>query len=73
MDEPIPELAPGVARSTVTDALEMLRARGYVADLELVEDQLVSVGGEQHAGSTRRWSSTSIGSKAPADLSRRFH
>jgi hypothetical protein len=33
MDEPIPELAPGVARSTVTDALEMLRARGYVADL----------------------------------------
>ena len=46
MDEPIPQMAPGVAPSTVTDAVEMLRARGYVADFELVDDQLVSTRGE---------------------------
>ena len=46
MDEPIPQLAPGVAPNTVTDAIELLREIGYVAEFELVDDHLVSNRGE---------------------------
>lgn len=46
MDEPIPQLAPGVAPNTVTDARELLRERGYVAEFELVDDHLVSSRGD---------------------------
>ena len=45
MDESLPDPTPHEAPNTVTDAIEMLRARGYVAEFELVGDQLLSTEG----------------------------
>ena len=45
MDEPIPDHTRREAPNTVTDAIEMLRARGYVSDFELVGNQLLSTEG----------------------------
>ena len=46
MDEPTDERAPHEAPNTVTDAVEMLRARGYVAEFELVGERLMSTSGD---------------------------
>ena len=46
MDESIPDQTPGEAPNTVTDAIEMLRARGYVAEFELVGEHLTSTQGD---------------------------
>ena len=46
MDESQTGGVPDVEPNTVTDALAMLRARGYTADFELEGDYLRSTGGE---------------------------
>ena len=46
MDESIPSQTPDEVPNTVTDAVEMLRARGYVAEFELVGAHLTSTGGD---------------------------
>jgi hypothetical protein len=46
MDESTDDQPPQEAPDTVTDAVEMLRARGYVADFELVGDRLRSSTGD---------------------------
>src|SRR6187402_2383822 len=46
MDESIADQTPPEAPNTVTDAVEMLRARGYVAEFELVGEHLTSTDGD---------------------------
>jgi len=46
MDDPTSDRAPHEAPNTVTDAVEMLRAHGYVAEFELVGERLTSTSGD---------------------------
>ena len=46
MDDSTSDQSPNEAPNTVTDAVEMLRARGYVAEFELVGDRLTSTSGD---------------------------
>ena len=46
MDDTNADRSPHEAPNTVTDAVELLRAAGYVAEFELVGDRLLTSAGE---------------------------
>ena len=46
MDDSTSDQSPNLAPNTVTDAVEMLREAGYVADFELMGDRLKSTQGD---------------------------